>query len=320
MSGRIEDAALAQKIEREVTLLRPTRLTPGSVRWGGGPDHASLWIPEDLVPLWDTAEYAALAADQRRRYNQYYALQKTEQFVWFERFLLLEPLEALLKSGDSISPALRTLLESFVADERQHNASLVHLLRLSRPDLYARGDFFFFTPPAAFRLIARIMALLPRLLSSWMLFVGTLEEQTITISQKYREKAETVDPLFAEVYMLHAQDEARHCKLDTILAECFVARQTGWRKRVNAFALGLAFQNYFGTDWGYEAPIERLVVDFPELTAQESMLVKRAGDSRSPEFAKILIDGELAPITAKNAERFEMLERAVHRLIPAARP
>lgn len=319
LSDRRFDASLAQKIEREVSLLRPTRLTPELVAWGDGPDPAKFWIPEDLVPLWDTPEYAALTPEQKLRYNQYCALHKSESFIWLERYLIIVPLTRLL--GDAAcSPALRTLIESFIADERAHNASLRRLLVLARPDFYANRDYYFLVTSRKFRAVAALMTALPKLLSSWALFMGAVEESTITTSQCYRQAGDTVDRLFADVFMLHAQDEARHCKLDSVVAEWLVSSQTGWRKRVNARMLDLAFQTYFDPSWGFNTSIKQLVADFPELRASEKAMIRRAQEARAPSTARILVDGDIAPITARNVERFDMLRDAVDHLLARSRP
>lgn len=311
VSDRLVNASLAQKIDREIPLLRPTRLAPELVAWGDGPDRGKFWVPQELVPLWGTAEYDALTDAQRLRYNQYYALQKTEYFIWLERYLVVAPLTKLLPQA---SPALRTLLDSFVADEVGHNASLQRLLELARPDLYRDRVFYFVVPPAPFRLVTAAINAMPRLLSSWVLFAGAIEENTILTSQCYRQAGAGVDPLFAEVYMLHAQDEARHCKIDVLLAEWLIADQKGWAKRLNAKVLELVFRTYFDPSWGFDRPIKQLTADFPELRAREDALIRRSQEARPPASAKVLVDSGIAPITAKNAERYGMLAEAVNRL------
>lgn len=319
MSNPALSPDLLARIERLLTLLRPTRLTPEAVAWGAGPDPQAYWIPAEMVPLWDTPEYAALDDGQRRRYNQYYALQMAEQFVWTERQLIVRPLERLLR-GSIPSPSLRRLLESFVADEHAHVASIRRLLAAARPDLYQRRDFHLFLPPAGFRLVTGSMITLPRLLSSWALFICVLEEFTIAMAQLYRKAGGEVDPLFARVYLLHAQDEARHCRIDSLLCEWLIGEQGPMRRRLNAWMLGKAFRSYLDPGWGLDKPLQYLVADFPALRDRQAALLAGTAAARRPAFALRLIDGATAPVSSENAERFPMLANAIGDLARAPGP
>lgn len=303
---------LADRIARELSLLRPTRLTIDSVAWGSGPDVNKMWIPDETVPLWGTPEYAAFSGEQKRRYNHYYALQKAESFVWTERHLIIVPLERLLKGA--VPPALRALIESFVADERHHVAAISRLLRLARPDLYGERISCFFRPPLKFRLVTGLVTAFPRFLSSWSLLICALEENTVAFAQLYRQAGDKVDRLFGEVYALHAQDEGRHCKLDALFCEWLLGGGAGWRRRINARLLTLAFAAYFDTGWGLEAPIRHLIADFPELRVRGPALLRRTQETRSPAFAKQLIDRGNAPISSRMAEKFDMLADAIRRV------
>jgi len=306
---------LRGRIEREASDLKPTRLTPDAVSWGAGPDPGKVWISEDLTPLGNMPAYEDLTEEQRLRYNQYYAMEMAEQFIWLERYCIIAPLQRLLR-GEMPTPSLRTLLESFVADERHHNASLYRLLQLARPDIYEKSPFYFFVPPWKVSFLTGVMVRLPRLLSSWVLLIGTLEEQTVTISQSYRNSNTDIDPLFAEIFALHAQDEGRHCKLDSMNAEWLINGQSGWAKRVNAKFLDLAFRAYHDVSWGCDRPIRQLVADFADLRDREAGMIEQTMAARSGAHIKRFMDGSCSPITARNAERYEMLDRAIRRLGP----
>jgi P-aminobenzoate N-oxygenase AurF len=307
------DPDLAGRIERELSLLRPTRLTTGAMAWGDGPDPEKFWIPEDMAPLWGSPEYAGLTPAQRRRYNQYCALHKAESFIWLEHEFVIAPLTKILDAGVP-GTAFRALIDSFVADERAHSAALGRLLELARPDIYKSKTYYFFVPSARFRLATALIAGLPRLLSGWVLFLAGIEESTITTSQCYRQAGEAVDRVFTDLHVLHAQDEARHCKLDALIAEWLISRQTGWKQRVNAKMLDFTFQSYFDPRWGYTVPVERLVSDFPELGAREDAMLARTQEAMTPSLVKFAAEGEAAPITASNAKKFDMLETAIEHL------
>ena len=289
MARRTLDHRLLEKIEREAARSRPTRLTVAALDWERGPDRNKPWAPEGMSPLSKTAAFEHLSDAQKLRYNQYYALQLAEEFVWVERRLIIAALARLL-GGPVPGAALRDLLNSFVADERHHDASFTRLLMTARPDLYRRGAWHFFFPPWSFRLLTGLMGRLPRLLSCWVLLTGALEEQTITVSERYKEAGEGVCSLFSSVYLLHAQDEARHCKLDALISEWLAGGQGGVLERVNAWALGFTSRAYFNVAWGCDKPIRYLVSDFPDLRGRERDLIAQARQARTKDYAHILSD------------------------------
>ena len=311
MADQALDAGFRQRIEEAAARLRPTRLSPELVPWGDGPDPDRFWVPENLVPLLGTQAYEELTDEQRLRYNQYYALELAEQFIWLEERFTIAGYAALLR-GPVPSPALRTLIESLIADEEEHSASFGRLLKLARPDIYDNGvPLRFFTPPRKLYLLSALTARLPRLLSGWVFLVGVLEEATLIISRIYKEAGEGTDPVFARVHLLHAQDEARHCVIDSLVAEWLVDGQHGWAKRANAKILDLMFQAYYDPAWGYDRPIERLVADFPDLHGREAEIIKQVSDARSGQIVEYWFDPAMSPVTSQNVKRFDMLDQAI---------
>ena len=266
---------MVQRIEREAMALKPSRLAPSLVPWGNGPSARKLWIPEQLTPLWGTDVYDDLTREQRLRYNQYFALKLSEEFIWLETFALIPPLKKLLK-GAVPAPAFRSLLKSFVVDEINHSATVRQLLRKARPDFYSKNDFFFFKPPHSVAWILAMAGRMPRLLSCWALFSGLLEEKTITISRMYQQANEDVDPLFATIFTLHALDEARHCKFDSLIAEWLIGPQRTLPKWFNGTILGLLYKRYIDPSWGSAGPIRQIVVDFPEIRELETRMIKES--------------------------------------------
>ncbi len=307
------DSNLWQRIEREAAALKPSRLAPDQVAWGDGPDIAKQWIPEDLTPLSGTEIYGDLTDEQKLRYNHYYALRLAEDFIWLETYAVIPPLEGLLK-GDVPTPAFRTLLKSFIVDEENHKATVWQLLRRARHDLYPTNEFVFCKPPSSVVWMAATATRFPRLLASWALFAGTCEERTIPISRGYKEAGDSVDPLFANVFTLHALDEARHCKLDSQIAEWLIAPQRRLPKWVNGTVLGLLSQAYLDPGWGSDTPIRYLVADFPVLDDREAEMIEATERARSGHYLQHLLDRSLHPLTVRNVERYPMLDRAIRRV------
>ena len=310
---------LERRVTREASRLTPTRLTPEAVSWEGGPDRTMFWIPEELAPLWGTSAYQSLREDQRLSHNHHYALQVAEQFIWLESNLIIAPLKGLLR-GPVPTPALGALLDSFVADELEHSASFQRLLQEASPDFYGKRKFYFFLAPLKVRLLAGLMARLPRMLAGWTLLVGALEETTLAISQRYKQAGASVDALFASVFTLHALDEARHCRLDSMIAEWLIGGQRGWPERINSKVLEAAFRAYFDVGWGYDTLIGQLVAEFPDLGQRRAELVGQATEARSGAYTDRLFHPSVAPITSRNAERYEMLAGAIRRLEETRKP
>ncbi len=84
MADQALDTGFRERVEQAAARLKPTRLSPELVPWGDGPDPDRFWVPECLLPLWGTPAYDDLTDEQRLRYNQYYALELSEQFLWLE--------------------------------------------------------------------------------------------------------------------------------------------------------------------------------------------------------------------------------------------
>ena len=236
-----------------------------------------------------------------------------EQFIWLETYAINPPFIALLK-GELPTVAFRTLLNSFVVDEENHSAAVWQLLRQARPDLYPTNQFFFFKPPAKIERLVKWPARYPRLLSRWTLFVGAFEEQTITLSRLYKEPDAVVDALFIKVFTLHAQDEARHCKLGSLMADWLISPQKGLARWMNGKFLEQLFVVYHDTHWGCATPVRQLVNDFPALVEQCERMIEATQTARSGHHILRLMDRSVTPLTARNAERYGMLDRAIRRV------
>ena len=279
--------ALRDTIEQAAQDLKPTQLTPAKLGKTPAPDITKPWAPAAMVPLWGTASFAHLTEVHRHRYNQYFALQMAEEFMRIERNLIIAPLKKLLSQKIPLA-ALRELLESFLADEREHDASFRQLLLTARPDLYQTRSFQFFSPPLAFRALAKITAYLPSLLSCWISLAHIFEMFTVSIGQEYRKAdsgtGDTIEQTFLRAFVLHAQDEARHCKLDALLEEWLVHDRSRARTRVNERLFNLAVKIYYDVNWGCDRPIRQLVKDFSELRDHKERLLADARLARLQQY------------------------------------
>ena len=297
------------RIEQALAQLKPAQLTVAAVQAVGAPDRGRHWIPQPLSPLSDSAAFAALPPAQQRRYNQLYALLTTEQFIWLERELVIRPAQRLL--GDTtLPPQLRTLLEAFVADELHHNDALSELLRVAAPEIYEHQRFAFFDPPWPVRLAVAAATRLPRHLPAWILFIGVAEEHTILISRAYGKDPDC-DPAFRAAFRAHAIDEARHCRMDDLLADWLVAPLRPAQRRLSDHLLGQLFRRYYDVGWGMDRPVQHLAREFGLRADLRRRLLADAQQGRGPEFRSHLFDRSNAPISYRKAQRHRGLAAAI---------
>ena len=103
--------------------------------------------------------------------------------------------------------------------------------------------------------------------------IQALEEYAVKIGQAYK-RDRTVDRLFQDVFVAHAQDEARHCRLDRLL--------TAWLRPggpMNSFHERVAdmFQSrYRSVSWGLDGPIRELAEVHPDVAGKVNDLIADA--------------------------------------------
>ncbi|MDX2224440.1 MAG: diiron oxygenase [Rhodospirillaceae bacterium] len=255
---------------REAALLRPTVLTPALLD-GLAPDRERRWVPEALLPLHGGPLYNDLTADQRRFYNQAYARQLLAEFIWVERTLIVAPVRRLALAGDAA-----IVRDSFVVDETHHIASFA---RLAASAADGRGPARPFSPPWPLRALARLAAAAPVGLHFWTAVVAAFERYAVDIGQRFNTDVE-VDPAFRAVFVAHARDEARHCRLDDLLAAHLGAAAGPALTTVNGALARRYLARYFSVAWGLDGPIDALVAADPTLAARRAALVAESQSMR----------------------------------------
>ena len=270
---------------REVTLLRPTVLTEAIFENLTPPDPRKPWIPETLLPLFGGVSFEKLSGEQRLRYNHSYARQLVAEFIWLERFLIRAPLLRLLNSSN-LDKDILLILCSFVADETNHIASFEILeekaAAAESPPVFDSSRLF--SPPILLRRLAALAARLPLHLTFWSDVIIPLEEKAIKIGQLYM-RDESVDPSFREVFVSHARDEARHCRLDNLFSTWLHSIAGNRQARINK-RLELIFQRaYYSNQWGLEGPIDELIQAFPEIADQREAMMAETTTLRTDAMA-----------------------------------
>ena len=85
-------------------------------------------------------------------------------------------------------------------------------------------------------------------------------------------------------------------------------------KWFNGTILGLLYKRYIDPSWGSAGPIRQIVVDFPEIRELETRMIKESQRINSIQNDRYATDRSSTPIAARNAERYEMLDRAISRV------
>jgi hypothetical protein len=261
---------------RERTLLRPAKLTPALVEAAPALDLSRPWVPESLLPLFGTRSLAALSGSQRLRYNQAYAKQLLEEFIWLERYLILAPV-VRVSQRPGLDPDVASVLRSFISDERHHVASFSKLRELAIKASGPKSSSSLFNPPPSVRAFACLAARFPFKFAFWTTVIQDLEDYAVKVGQTYK-RDRTVDPAFRDVFVAHAQDEARHCRYDRLLTMWL--RPGGPMNSFHARMTNVFQSRYRSVGWGLDGPIRELAEVHPEIAGKVNDMIADAGATR----------------------------------------
>ena len=204
------------------------------IDWSVPVERTKNWIPDDLAPVSFMPSYALLGNEERRRYNQLFALGTCEQFILFEQAII----RALPRILDrcTLPAELRESLRYFVAEEQKHIEMFWRLLERSEPELYATRTprLACFSGVPGFLLNRAVGH--PRLFLAWIWLTIFLEERTLFLSRQYvdaqRRAPGSIDALHTEVHAFHFRDEVRHCQIDQHLLDVLYDPQPAWKRRL----------------------------------------------------------------------------------------
>lgn len=276
-------ALMREDWSRERSLLRPAKLTPALVEAAPAPDLSRPWIPESLLPLYGTRSLEALSDAQRLRYNQAYARQLVEEFIWLERYLILAPV-ARLAQGRGLDPDVSLVLRSFMSDESNHVASFSKLRELAIEASGLKSSTTLFNPPRSVRAMARLAARFPSRFAFWTTVIQDLEDYAVKVGQTYR-RDQTVDPAFQDAFVAHAQDEARHCRYDRLLTAWL--RPGGPMNSFHERTANLFQARYRSVSWGLDGPIRELAEIHPEVAGKANDMIADAKAIRGSSRPRI---------------------------------
>ena len=258
---------------RERSLLRPSKLTSALVDGAASdPDISRPWVPETLLPLYGTPSFRSLTDAQRLRYNQAYARQLVEEFIWLEQSLILAPVKRLL-AAPGLDSDVSLVLSSFAADERNHVAGFSRLRELAIKVSERTASTPLFNPPRSVRAFARLASQFPTAFAFWTTVIQAFEEYAVKIGQTYK-RDRTVDRLFRDVFVAHAQDEARHCRYDDLLTDWL--RPRGPMSTFHARVADMFQARYRSVTWGIDGPILELAQAHPDLANKVNDMIADA--------------------------------------------
>jgi P-aminobenzoate N-oxygenase AurF len=261
---------------RERFLLRPAKLTSALVDTGSNPDVSRPWVPEILLPLYGAPSFAALSNGQRLCYNQAYARQLVEEFIWLERYMILAPVQRL-STRSGVDSDVSFVLSSFASDERNHVAGFSRLRELAIRVSNPATSRPLFNPPRLVRALARLASQFPTAFAFWTTVIQAFEEYAVKIGQTYK-RDRNVDRLFKDVFVAHAQDEARHCRYDDLLTDWL--RPSGATSSFHTRVADLFQSRYRSLGWGIDGPIRELVQVHPDLAGNVHVMIAEAKATR----------------------------------------
>jgi P-aminobenzoate N-oxygenase AurF len=258
---------------REAALLRPAKLTVALFGEAPTLDVARPWVPDRLLPLYGGRGFESLTGVQRLCYNHAYARQILAEFTWAERYMIVAPLETICRTRRH-DPDRSAVLHSFLSDERHHLESFFRIQEMATA-ADSRPAKVVLRPPQPIRAMVAIAARFPVKVSFWAAATEAFEQYTIKLGQSFH-RDETVDPLFREIFVAHARDEARHCRLDTLIEGWLRVEGGAFWNAVNRRLLSAFDTAYRSVDWGLDGPLRDLAERHPEISAKIPHLLAEA--------------------------------------------
>lgn len=270
--------------------------------WSRPIDHARWWSPEEIAPLYYLPAYSLLSPEEKRRYNQLFALGVCEQFIWLEEHILVDTLRKVLDGRDA-PPPLRRALETFIAEEVKHTEMFWRVLERAEPAWYARRAFRLFNISAPQQALLDLVLRFPRTFLVWVWTAIFFEERTVDYCRHYLKTAKAdparLDPTFVMLHEYHFKDELRHYQLDQHILAWMYDPQPAWKRRIAGAMFGKLMRGYVFPKRTSLRILEVLAREFPRLRAEAIPRLKAeiGGVGLSKEFHRMAFSRQAVPKT-----------------------
>ena len=283
----------------------------------GAIDAHKVFLPASYTQLYYTPVWADLDCRHQLRYSQLYALRTNEVIMLFERYLVRAVLPPLARRLHALRlPRLHRLLLEMLREEQEHDRVFVALNHASRPDLYAKTDFFFFPPTLEMRAFITLMGHTAPWLAHplWLLFF--IEESSLAMARELAalesRQPQRVDPNWLAVHREHTRDERRHTLIDRLLFESVYAERGGFARGLDGWLFEHTLKAIlYPRDRGAGVRVaDQLIRDCPELAELRPAILReivRLGGNST--FLASLFSQRLAPRAWKLFHRCPELDR-----------
>ena len=268
-------------------------------------DFGRHFLPEPLTPLFHTAAYATLSVDERRRYNQLYALYFNEQIVFFETALAESVLGSLAASG--LPGDLASALRQFIEEEARHSRMFCALNAACAPELYAGGARFHFirvrpSQARALDWVARRPRAFPMVL--WLMLLQ--EERSMFYSRAILDAQADLETHFVGAHRAHMADETGHVGWDEALLDRIWDRCHPLLRKVNAELFRWLVGEFFNTPKrGGVAVLAQLAAEMPALAPRlRTLRTELRGLGASPSYHRSLYSRAMVPRTFARFDRY----------------
>jgi hypothetical protein len=277
------------------------------IPWHQGVDPDRNWCPERLTHLHYCPSFALLTPDEKRYYNQLFAMGVCEQFILLEETLLVRGMRRIIDGArPRLAPELEEALEGVIEEEAKHAHMFRRLLALSAPDVYRGREFVIYELSAWDRRLIDIFLRGTPVFVSWVFLAALFEEKALDFYRKYLAAARTedLDPLYREVHRFHAMEETRHLQIDHHLVEAFWDRAPRWKKRLNDWVFYWMMTKFARPERTVRRMIDLLVERFGRLERhREGLLAEALAVSGDAEWQRASYSPDALPWT------FDLLDR-----------
>lgn len=247
--------------------------------WAQGVDRQKFWCPELLTHLYYCPSYKQLTDDEKRTYNQFFAMGVCEQFILLEELLLVHGMRRIIDhGGDRLTDELRQALFTIIEEEKKHTAMFRRLLEASAPDLYAASEFVVYRLSRTDRGMIEFFLRHTDLFICWVWIAMVFEEKSLDFYRKYTicPQHENLDGLYRAAHRAHAIEEARHVQIDHYLVDVFWHQAAGWKKRLNDWVFYAVMRGFAHPRRTVNRMIDLLVERCPRLESMAPQLKSEA--------------------------------------------